>query len=133
MKILIAYDGSPAADAAVQETLKRSWPAGTEVRVVNVVDWPIALEPPFPADYPGPAVEGIHAMMIEKAKRSVEGVQRALAEKRELTVTTDLREGSPKHALLDSIETWGPDLVMTGSTGKKGLKRLLVGSVCHAL
>ena len=133
MKILIAYDGTPAADAAVREALQRDWPAGTEVRLTTVVEWPVPLEPPFPADYPGPAMEGVRAIMISKAKKAQARAKEALLARTDLSVSTELREGSPKHALLDVVESWKPDLVIAGSTGKTALKRLFLGSVCHAL
>src|SRR5262245_7068641 len=38
MRILIAYDGSPSADYAIDEVVRRPWPAGTEVRVVTVLE-----------------------------------------------------------------------------------------------
>lgn len=133
MKILLAYDGSPGADAAVQELLKLNWPAGTHVRIVSVVEWPVALEPPFPVDYPGPAVEGIRALMTAQAKKSLERARDVVASQGDVEVTTDLRAGSPKHALLEAIEKWQPDLVVAGSTGKTGLRKLLLGSVAHAL
>ena len=133
MKILLAYDGSPGADAAVQELLQGNWPARTQVRIVSVVEWPLALEPPFPVDYPGPAVEGIRAAMTEQSKKSLERARQVIAARGDLDVTTDLRAGSPKHALLEAIEKWQPNLVVAGSTGKTGLRKLLLGSVCHAL
>jgi nucleotide-binding universal stress UspA family protein len=133
MRILIAYDGSPAADAAVQEALRRTWPAGSEVRIVTVVEWPVALEPPFPADYPGPAVEGVRAILTQKGKQTLARARDLFSSRSDLDVTTDLAGGSPKLALLDTIDKWKPDLVMAGSTGKSGLKRFLLGSVCHAL
>lgn len=133
MKILIAHDGSASADAAVQQMLKSNWPAGTEVRLVTVLEWPVALEPPFPSDYPGPAMDRVHEILIDKAKQTLARVVQTLSARRDLEVSTDLREGSPKLALLDAIETWKPDLVVAGSTGKTGLKRLFLGSVCHAL
>jgi len=133
MRILIAYDGTPAADAAVREALQRIWPAGTEVRLATVVEWPVALEPPFPVDYPGPAVEGVRAILISKAKKDQARAKEAFGGRTDLKVTTELREGSAKHALLDVIEAWNPDLVITGSTGKTALKRFFLGSVCHAL
>jgi len=132
MRILIAHDGSPLADAAVKETLKTTWPAGTEVHLVTVVEWPVAFEPPYP-DYPGPAIDKIHEILVDKAKRTLASAAESIAARRDLKVTTALREGSPKHALLDAIEAWKPDLVVAGSTGKTGLKRLFLGSVCHAL
>lgn len=132
MKILIAYDGSAAAAAALQEVRLRPWPARTQVRLVSVVDWPVALELPFP---PGPEADiaGVCAVLTEKAKLSLAKAEENLSSRADLDVTSELREGSPKQSILDAIEAWKPDLVMAGSTGKSGLKRLLVGSVCHAL
>ena len=37
MKILVAIDGSKYGGAALEELIRRSWPAGTEVRVVSVI------------------------------------------------------------------------------------------------
>ena len=133
MRILIAYDGSPAAEAAVKQAAKTSWPAGAEVRLVTIVEWPMALEPPFPADFPGPAAERIREVMTEKGKQTLAQGRKAFLGRTNIEVSTDLRAGSPKHELLEAIESWKPDLVMCGSTGKTGLKRLLVGSVCHAI
>src|SRR5262245_1881825 len=121
MKILIAYDGSPAAKAAVQETLARSWPSGTQVRLVTVVEWPAALELPVP-EGPGPAVEKFHALLTEKVQRSLGEALKNFSSRSDLDVSSEVLEGSPKQALLDAIEKWNPDLVMTGSTGKSGLK-----------
>lgn len=132
MKILIAYDGSSAADAALQEVRMRPWPARTQVRLVSVVDWPVTLELPFPPD-PGTDIAAVCAVLTERAKKSLAKAEESLASRVDLDVTSELREGSPKASLLDAIEAWKPDLVMAGSTGKSGLKRLLVGSVCHAL
>ena len=133
MRILIAHDGSAAADAVVRYAMEAMWPAGTEVRLVTVVEWPVALEPPFPADYPGPAVDRIREILPDKARQMLAKVVQQLGSRRDLEISTDLREGSPKLALLDAIESWKPDLVMAGSTGKTGLRRFFLGSVCHAL
>ena len=132
MKILIAYDGSPAAAAALREVRVRPWPARTQVRVVSVVDWPVSLELPFPPD-PGADIVGVCAVLTERARNSLAKAEETLSSRTDLDVTSELREGSPKSSLLDAIEAWKPDLVIAGSTGKSGLKRLLVGSVCHAL
>jgi hypothetical protein len=48
MKILLAIDGSPCSDEAVNEVVHRPWPAGSEIKILNVVhvpipDWPDPL------------------------------------------------------------------------------------------
>lgn len=132
MKILIAYDGSAAADAALGEVLRRPWPARTQVRLVSVVDWPVGLELPYPAD-PQQGMESVRKVLTDKARKFLETAVGALSTRPEIEVSSELLEGSPKHSLLDAIERWTPDLVVAGSTGKSGMKRLLLGSVSHAL
>src|SRR5215469_11401045 len=38
MKILVAVDGSACSEAAVLEAAGRTWPEGSEVRVISVVE-----------------------------------------------------------------------------------------------
>lgn len=78
-------------------------------------------------------MERLREALLERTRRSLEDAQKSLASRPDLDVTSDLREGNARQSLLDAIEEWKPDLVMAGSTGKSGLKRLLMGSVCHAL
>lgn len=41
MRILLAIDGSSFSDEAVKEVARRSWPTGSEVKVVSVVEPPL--------------------------------------------------------------------------------------------
>jgi len=43
MKILLAVDGSTYSDAAVDEVVKRPWPANSDVKVVTVADLPVIV------------------------------------------------------------------------------------------
>lgn len=38
MKILLAIDGSPCTELAVEEVARRPWPVGTAVRVLTVIE-----------------------------------------------------------------------------------------------
>jgi nucleotide-binding universal stress UspA family protein len=133
MKILVAYDGSPSADAAVDVVLKRPWPEGTQVRVVTVVEtsgfYPMASGIEV---YP-PISEKIRASVRENAYRSVQVAVERLKARPGITAGYELREGEVKRALLEAIREWGADLVIVGSHGKGALGRLFLGSVSHAL
>lgn len=61
------------------------------MRLATVVEWPVALEPPFPTDYPGPAVEGVRAIMISKAKKAQARAKEALLARTDLTMSMFLR------------------------------------------
>src|SRR5438270_8651274 len=43
MKILLAIDGSPCSERAVEEVARRPWPADSQVRVVSVIEPPAPL------------------------------------------------------------------------------------------
>jgi len=133
MKILVAYDGSAAAAAAVDAVLDRPWPAGSQVRLVTAIE-PLASA--TPVDAVGvylPVVERIRASVREEAYGQLRRVLGRFADRPDLEATVEVRDGGAKQALLEAIRVWGPDLVMAGSQGKGGLARLLLGSVSHAL
>jgi nucleotide-binding universal stress UspA family protein len=133
MKILIATDGSPCSAEAVASVAARPWPAGTRVRVVS------AVEPPMVYTTEGWALpptyyEDLERALSERAEAALGDARKALAAGAGgFEVETAILRGSPKHAILDETEDWGPDLVVVGSHGRTGLERLLLGSVSHAV
>jgi nucleotide-binding universal stress UspA family protein len=42
-------------------------------------------------------------------------------------------KGYPKQVILDDAERWEADLIVVGSHGRRGLTRLLLGSVSQAV
>ncbi len=133
MRILLAYDGSPSADAAVSELIRRPWPEGSTVRLVTVVEPQLALAPMAGVEVYGPVYERIRASLREDAYKKIQAVLKRFEARADLQVSYDLREGDVKHGLLDAIREWKADLVVAGSHGATGLARLFLGSVCHAL
>jgi nucleotide-binding universal stress UspA family protein len=132
MKILVAYDGSPASEAALEEVIRRPWPKGTQVRLVTAVERPLPAPPPDGAVY-GPLVEKMRSALREEAYHRIHKALEKFTARPELEMSFELRDGNPKHALLEAIREWGADLVITGSHGTTGLARLFLGSVSHAL
>jgi nucleotide-binding universal stress UspA family protein len=41
--------------------------------------------------------------------------------------------GNAKEVLLEEAKSWGADLIVVGSHGRRGLKRFLLGSVSEAV
>ena len=132
MRILIAYDGSPSSQAALDEVLKRPWPATTRVRLVTVVEQPVLVMPPESLTY-APLVEGVHASTLQEARTRIQRAVEKFEVRPDLSVDFEIRQGNPKAALLEAIREWQADLVFAGSHGARGLERLFLGSVCHAL
>jgi nucleotide-binding universal stress UspA family protein len=131
MKILLAVDGSPFSDAAVEQVANIAWAPRTEVKVLHVSERPLipATEPwALPDNY----FEEMDRAASEHAKATVEKARARLANPG-LTVTSEIVEGYPKHAIVDDAVSWGADLIVLGSHGYRGLTRLLLGSVSQAV
>lgn len=131
MKILVATDGSPSGTAAVAEVAARTWPEGTEVKVLTVIHTAV----PFAVD-PALVVAFVALDHLDKArKHAPEIVERAVAQltRPGLTVTSEVLEGSPKQLIVDEAERWQADLVVLGTHGHGAPGRFLLGSVAHSV
>jgi nucleotide-binding universal stress UspA family protein len=132
MKILLPVDGSEYSDAAVEELVRRPWPAGTQVEVLSVAH--------AAPEFIDPMLVGrdLHLQSLERAaKRAHQNVDEAakaiLQSAPALAVSTKVVEGSPKEAILKEAAAWNADLIMLGSHGYGVTMRILLGSVSHAV
>jgi len=133
MRLLIAYDMSPSARAAVDQVLSRPWPTGSEVRLVMVLDWPPLFPPPEGAELTSPLDERLLATQREQAEKHLQGVRERFRARPDLSVSHELREGIVPDELIAAAREWKADLLFAGTHGKSALERLVVGSVCHAM
>jgi nucleotide-binding universal stress UspA family protein len=129
-KILIATDGSQYSRAAAQSIAARPWKKGTEIRVLSVVDTFIpAIEPWYGAAH---LIERTIKQRESECEEAVGSAQALLAEAG-LTATTSVKEGGAKWRIIEEAQEWKPDLLVVGSHGRRGLKRLLLGSVSEVV
>lgn len=133
MRILLATDGSPLSDAAVEEVCSRPWPEGSEVKVLSVAHAPVPEIPdPFFLMYAG------HEQLLEEERERAPARAQRVAEQirghaGNLQVTSEYLEGPPKKVIVEEAERWKADLILVGSHGYGPVKRFLLGSVAHAV
>ncbi|HEX7294382.1 MAG TPA: universal stress protein [Pyrinomonadaceae bacterium] len=145
MKIMIAYDGSVYADAALDDLRKAGLPRDAEALIVSVSDGLVSASAPI-AEIAGSAhasrrVTSVIEVARDQAVQLVEEARRfaGLARGRlvsyfpEWEVRTQVLEGSPSSELLRKAELWQPDLIIVGSQGRSALGRFFLGSVSKAL
>lgn len=133
MRILLAIDGSPGSDAAIDEVCRRPWPAESEVRVVTAL-FPLESLPLRGASrFPLTHDEIFEQQGWEAAKRLNDVARHVLQRASDLHVTPVLLEGRPKDVILDEAERWGADLIVVGSRGYGVLRRFFLGSVSLAV
>jgi nucleotide-binding universal stress UspA family protein len=132
LRILVAIDGSPCSDRAVQSVAIRPWPADSQIEVVTVVH---TAMPSFPDPQLMIAAAHVEALGADRkrAPGRVQRAERCLAGKPGVSVTSRVLEGDPAEAILDEAGRWDADLVVVGSHGYGRLKRRLLGSVSEAL
>jgi nucleotide-binding universal stress UspA family protein len=131
MRVLLAIDDSPCSQAAARAVAGQFRPEATEVRVVNVVEWPKDL-PASLAFTPGPMAAGPTMELEEEIGRRAEELVDVVVEQLRaagFTATGAMREGDARHVILEYAEEWRPDVIVLGSHGRTGLDRLLLGSV----
>lgn len=133
MKILVAYDGSPSAEYAVDEVVRRPWPAGSEVLVVTVLEQSSPVPAEIGVELYGPVLEKIRSTQRDSLQAALERAVKKFAGRADLKVSGELRDGAVNKSLLDAIKSWGADLVVAGSHGATALERIFLGSVGHAL
>lgn len=132
MKILLAIDGSPCSDAAVEEVARRPWPDGSLVKVLTALETPM---PPTPEAWAVPLnyFEELDASLRKQGENIVDRALQQLKSNPTFRADAVLVPGSPRPAILDEAESWGADLIVLGSHGYGALKRFLLGSVSQAV
>lgn len=134
MKILLAVDGSPCSDAAIDEVARRPWPKGSEVKVLTAFELPL---PPTPEAWaiPPSFLEEMDNSAQQHARAVVERAIKKLKDKFEGVVALDgqILPGPPRVVILDEAESWRADLIVVGSHGYRAWERFLLGSVSQSV
>ena len=122
MKILIACDGSEHSEAAINETLRSPWPDNTSFQILSVVD--TSFSPPLTVQRMVASAQAIvdHAVEVFKERLPAS-----------TNVTGTVSQGNPKSEILQCAERWPADLLIVGSRGLRGIKKMMMGAVSHSL
>jgi nucleotide-binding universal stress UspA family protein len=128
VRLVIGVDGSVESATAVSAVALRRWPAGSEARVVAVVEAPEPLmKLPVSA-----RVTSVSDSPHQWVTRAVDRVAEELRDAG-LSVSPLVCEGDPKRVLVDESERWDADCIFVGAKGLSRLDRFLLGSVSLAV
>lgn len=122
MKVLVAYDGSACADAAIAELPRAGLPKEVEFIVLSVIEnW---LPPPSGLEI---------AQHMDRDQEYMTLAMRAANRLHEMapgwTAKAELSVGAPASQILEKADQWKPDLIVMGAHGRTALGRFFFGSV----
>lgn len=138
MRLLIAYDGSTCADAALDDLRRAGLARELDATVLSVADaWLPPGEAEAPLSPPPTIFDEIYAHSLaalgdarQLAARGADRLRRLFPVWR---VQAEGVADSPAWAIVKKAESWAADLVVVGSHGRGALGRALFGSVSHKL
>lgn len=126
--VLVGYDESPQAEAALRHALEKYPDAQiTAIHVNDPREW-ISEGDEFGGFYS----EDMYERVQEAAQETLEEAERIAAEfDRELETTT--QAGRPASEIVQFAEENDVDHIVVGSHGRRGLNRFLLGSVAETV
>jgi nucleotide-binding universal stress UspA family protein len=129
MKILVPYDGSTSADAAIDGLRRAGLPRDGEALFVCVAGegWPHTTA--AAAEEVEGFVNSWKAGLREAEKFAERARERFQSYFPGWTVTSEALWGSPGKTILKTADLFVPDLMVVGSHGRSAATRLLLGSV----
>ena len=142
MKILIGYDGSKSAEAALDDLQHAGLPAEAEALVLSIAEVWIS-----PQSFNGngtdiklDAESGTHLNNhFEKNKRAIgeaetfarHAANRLRVKFPDWKITSQATYGSPGWEILDKADAFEPDLIVVGSHGRTAVGRFFLGSISN--
>lgn len=132
-RILVGFDGSKGAQAAVQAVSSRHWCESSEVRLVTATE---DVTPSAIGRFIPPVAGMVHEIS-EVERQWVEKL--ALSSlmslrSKSISASLHLHAGNPKRVLVEHADSWGADCIFVGANAFGGwVERFLLGSTAAAV
>jgi nucleotide-binding universal stress UspA family protein len=126
-KILVPVDGSATSELGLQEATKLAKLTGARVRLLHVVDvLSLAIAGEGMVGTAGDVLAAVRESgqaILQRAEASVQSAALGVD-----TVLLDNTAGRVAEIVADEAASWGADLIVLGTHGRRGVGRLILGS-----
>ncbi|MDA8088756.1 MAG: universal stress protein [Nitrospiraceae bacterium] len=121
-RILVTHDGSKASDKALKKAVEIAGKFESSITVLSVIP-ELYLTELSDMDR-----QRITQLMTEETQNALEKIRSSLSGK-SMDVKIILRQGDPAEKILETARKMKVDLIVTGSHGRHGAKKFLLGSI----
>jgi nucleotide-binding universal stress UspA family protein len=121
-KILVAHDGSKSSDKALKKAVELAINFNASLTVLAVIP-ELYLTELSDVDR-----NRISEALSRETTEAMEKIRKSLSGK-SMEVKTLIRQGDPAEKILETAQKMKVDLIVTGSHGRHGTKKFLLGSV----
>lgn len=126
-KILVPIDGSPASNLGLNEAIKLAKDQGAKLRLFHLVDEYVAV-----SSMDGVTVDtGDLLDALRQTGKKIVAKAEAQARRHGLAPEAVMLEsfgGRAADFIVQQAKKWGADLIVLGTHGRRGVKRLVMGS-----
>ena len=127
-RVLVATGGSPWSDNAVKYAIDLARDYGLELVIVHVLN----ETPPYFIAEAGPSLDSLLEGSEEAGRRMIDEAANWAAEAG-IQYDTELVWGRVPEVICHVAQERGCDLIVVGSRGLTGFKRLMLGSISNAV
>jgi nucleotide-binding universal stress UspA family protein len=130
MKLLLAVDSITTLNILLDELMTRSWPVGTEARILSIIeDGEVPLETWREEGY------GVAAVRQEMRRRGEQITALALKRLREIGIPAEvvILRGNPDFLISFAARQWPADLILIRAHNRSDFRNWLLGSVAKSV
>jgi len=127
-RILVPIDGSPTSNLGLNEAIKLAKDQGAKLRLFHLVNEYIAVASPDGMAFSN--TDGLLGSLRQGGKKIIEKAE-ALARRNGLVPESVMLEsfgGPAANFIVQQANKWKADLIVLGTHGRRGVKRLVMGS-----
>ena len=125
-KILVPIDGSPTSTRGLTEAIRLAQDQGAALRLVHVLDELIVTPGAETVVYLDNTVD-----LLRQAGAQILAKAKSLVREAGLEAESVIREimgGRAAESIVAEADSWGADLIVLGTHGRRGVGRLVMGS-----